>query len=193
MQETLMPFVTSHNPEDAPGNIELHLPSSFPRCRRHIPPSMISLPRLHDAEDELQLADAKETLDTLRQYLLVQVHYSKYTRTNVRGQSGNTRLQSLRQQMAAKIEATSERYRRIRQALLSLRSPGDWQKEIRQLKAEDVRPLSESHIIHESGSKALGEGHRTMSWIWHTSMSHLDNTNELNEGQITIKPPTLCH
>jgi hypothetical protein len=42
--------------------------------------------------------------------------------------------------------------------------------------------LKEAHITHEDGSKALGEGTRSVSWIWHTSLSTLDPSNELDEG-----------
>lgn len=182
MQQALMPFALSNDSQDQPENVELRLPSSFPPPPRTAPPSMISLPRLREVESELRFAHAKEALDTLRRHLLIQVHYTKYTRVNVRGQSGNTRSQSLRHQTAENIDATAQRYRHIRDALQSLRGDGDWQKDIRPLNASDVRALGEGHIVHESGSKALGEGHKTVSWIWRASLSPLASPDELQEG-----------
>ena len=53
-----------------------------------------------------------------------------YTRANVRGQSGNTRSQSLHQQTAAKIDAIATCYRRNRAAYHSLIGDGDWELDL---------------------------------------------------------------
>jgi len=152
---------------------------------------MIALPRLREVEAELRFARAKEVLDTLRRYLLVQVHYLKYTRSNVRGQRANTRSQSLLQRTASKIESTATQYCRTREAYQKLRGPGDWEHELRLLTKQDIRPLKESHIAHEDGSKALGEGNKTVSWIWRASLSNLKQPRELNDGQYVPSSSTL--
>jgi len=147
---------------------------------------MVSLPRLQSVEAELRFAHAKEALDSLRRNLLIQAHYQTYTRANVRGQSGNTRSQSLRQQTAAKIDAIAACYRRNRAVYHSLKGDGDWELDLRKLNPQDIRPLSESHITHEAGSKALGEGKKMVSWIWRASLSSLASNDELDEGKSSL-------
>lgn len=186
-QKSVMPFVSDDgSPIETPESAELCLPSSFRPLPDPLPPAIITLPHLCEVEAQLRFAHAKEALDSLRRYLLVQVHYSKYTRSNVRGQSGNTRSRSLLNQTSAKIQETAVRYRRIRDAYMLLKGPGKWEQELRPLLAKDVRPLKESHIIHEDGSKSLGEGDKSVSWIWCTSLSTLGSPDELHEGQYIV-------
>jgi len=183
MQKTMMPFVSVSDPQNgAPENLDLHLPSSFKRTCRPVLPSMVSLDHLQHVEAELRFAHAQEALDSLRRNLLVQVHYSKYTRANVRGQGGNTRMQSLLQQTTAKTQAIAARYSRIRQAYHSLKGEGSWERELRPLTAQDIRPLSDTHIARDKSSMT-GEGHKSVSWIWRSSLSGLDSSGELNEGK----------
>jgi hypothetical protein len=165
-----------------PKNIEPHLPSSFPRPHSSALPSMLLLPCLQDTEAELCFAHAKESLDSLRRYLLIQVHCSKYTQSNVCGQGGNTWSQSLHQQTVSKIKAIAMSYWCDHVAYLSLKGAGDWEFELRELKAEDVRPLTTSHITHEDGSKALGKGNKVISWIWRASLNSSEMNDELHEG-----------
>ena len=121
-----MPWVPADTTTtEMPETAALWLPSSFPKPRHSVPPSMIALPRLREVEAELHFAHAKDALDSLHQHLLVQVHITKYTRSNVRGQSSNTRSQSLLQQGSTKIRSTAAQYRHIRAAYLSLKGPGD--------------------------------------------------------------------
>lgn len=137
MQHVIMPFApvdaTHHTPETA----DLHLPNSFTPPQL-LPPSMVALPRLREVEAELRFAHAKEALDHLRRHLLVQVHYTKYAQSQVRGQSGSTRSQTLLQQTWRKIQTTAARYRHIRDAYQLLRGPGDWECELCILAPQDV-------------------------------------------------------
>jgi hypothetical protein len=104
LQNTLMPFAASSDVHTGQPETELlHLPSSFPQCKS-LTPSMFALPRLQAIEAKLCFARGKEMLDDLRQQRLVQVYYQKYTRSNVCGQHGNTRSQSLLKQTSAKIQ-----------------------------------------------------------------------------------------
>lgn len=114
---------------------------------------------------------------------MVQVHYSQYTCTNVRGQSANTRSQSLQKQTQSKIKVTVQRYCRVRAAYFALVGKGNWENELRVLEDGDICPLSENHISHEGGSGKLGEGHKKVSWIWYTYTSHEDSLNQVNEGK----------
>ena len=104
----------------------------------------------------------------------------------MRGQSGNTRSQSLCQQTTAKIDAIAACYRHNRAAYHSLKGDGDSELNLRKLNAQDVRPLSDSHIIHEAGSKALREGKKMVSWIWWASLSPLASNDELDEGKSSL-------
>ena len=184
MQSTLMPFVLSSESSSSPPETQpLCLPSSFTVRHTALPPSMLSLPRLQETEAQLRFAHAAETLDELRRHLMVQVHYSQYTRTNVRGQSANTRSQSLQKQTQSKIKVTVQRYRRVRAAYFALVGKGNWENELRVLEDGDICPLSENHISREGGSGKLGEGHKKVSWIWYTYTSHEDSLNQVNEGK----------
>jgi hypothetical protein len=144
---------------------------------------MLALPILQEIEAKLRFAHAKEALDNLHRKLLIQVYYSKYTRTHVRGQFGNTRLQSLLKQTASNIQAIAQRYQRIRAAYELLMGKGEWEKELRPLADSDIRALNDKHIARESGTKTLGEGHKTVSWIWYASTTE-DKSDQVNDGKL---------
>jgi hypothetical protein len=181
-----MPFVAHpESPNDTPETADLHLPSSFKPAHSSLPPSMVALERLQSVEADLRFASAKESLDSLCWNLLVAVHYSKFARGNVRGQHGSTRLQSLHHQVDGKTQAIAARYRRNCERYFSLKGPGIWEQELRKLTSQDVRPLQDSHISRNEASQT-GEGHKIVSWIWRSSLSQLDSSDELNEGKTCL-------
>jgi len=139
---------------------------------------MFGLEKLRAVEAELRFAQAAAALDSLRRNLLVQVHYQTYTRANVRGQSSNTRSQSLIQQTSLKTQAFASRYRWDREIYLSLKGHGSWEDCLRPLASKDIRPLTEHHITHEHG-----EGSQTISWIWYDTQSLADSSGTLEEGK----------
>jgi hypothetical protein len=116
-----------------------------------------------------------------------------------------TRGQGVLRQINLKIHNAKLRYRYARNALMRLRGHGPWEKELRVLEENDVRALNEraltaeeaeqrnalhdyeSIVVEEGGvaalgAVALGEGRRTLSWIWYTAKSDEPTEAELVEG-----------
>jgi len=126
---------------------------------------------------------------------------SRYKVNNVSSQRHYTRFRALQEHTESKIKAARIKYTTARDALLSLRGPGDWEKTLCELRPEDIRGLSEQALVAEEQEElrqtqtlarlgpdidgiserqrddlpamtlnpylALGEGHRTLSWIWY--------------------------
>jgi hypothetical protein len=116
-----------------------------------------------------------------------------------------TRGQGVLRQINLKIHKAKLHYRYARNTLMRLRGHGPWEKELRVLEENDVRALNEraltaeeaeqrnalhdyeSIVVEEGGvaalgAVALGEGRRTLSWIWYTAKSDEPTEAELVEG-----------
>ncbi|KAF4568041.1 hypothetical protein EYR36_010049 [Pleurotus pulmonarius] len=196
---------TSNEEETAtPEAMPLFLPSFFPEDKR----VTICELSLCDLEDRLRFAQASEALSKLRRQLRTRSFAHSYKTRNISSQGAYTRSRLLQNQIEVRIKAIRILYTIAREALLSLRGPGDWETALRPLLPEDIRGINERTLNAEeqeeyrrtralagmspeaiqselnglgvtSGqeniptvafgrSLALGEGRRTLSWIWYT-------------------------
>lgn len=169
------------NPED----VILHLPSQLPPDAR----AKVCDQRLSSAKDQLREAEACEALEDLRRHLRSWMFANKFKIKNITGQKANTRARMWQKTIDNRAVACKHRYRRARTSLLALRGPGDWETILRVLNDADVRALNERALTAQEEAdwaKArqaagaveeelqgvvldgdqLGEGWRTLSWIW---------------------------
>ncbi|KAJ8703433.1 hypothetical protein PTI98_002055 [Pleurotus ostreatus] len=210
-QTSYMPGLSDYlkqtsNEEDTttPESMPLFLPSFFAEDQR----ATICEPNLCDLEDRLRFAQASEALSKLRHQLRTRSFAHSYKTRNINSQGAYTRSRLLQNQIEVRIKAIRIIYNIAREALLSLRGPGDWENVLQPLRPEDIRGISERTLTAEeqeeyrqtralagmsseaiqnelnglgltSGqeniptvafnrSLALGEGRRTLSWIWYT-------------------------
>ncbi|KAF8229112.1 hypothetical protein L208DRAFT_1379067 [Tricholoma matsutake] len=71
----------------------------------------------------------------------------------------------------SKIKAASWQYRTAWIALLNLRGPGIWEQTLQELHLSDIRGLRGGPQL------AVGDGYRTLSWIWYsTAADEFNNT-----------------
>ncbi|KAF4572395.1 hypothetical protein EYR36_006897 [Pleurotus pulmonarius] len=207
------------NEEDTttPELMPLFLPSFFAEEKR----ATICEPNLCDLEDRLRFAQASEALSKLRRQLRTRSFAHSYKTRNINSQGAYTRSRLLQNQIEVRIKAIRILYNIAREALLSLRGPGDWEAVLRPLLPEDIRGINERTLTAEeqeeyrrtrvlagmsleaiqgelsglgltsgqeniptvafSRSLALGEGRRTLSWIWYTvSDDELLGTGEVH-------------
>ncbi len=167
------------------------LPSDLPAEQR-VQVCGEKLPRM---EDELQYADACDALEDLRHSLRMRTCYNQDKIANVTGQVPNTKARSLQSSVDQAIKNAADRYRRARQAIDRLRGPGAWQEVLRPLLDGDLVGLNERALTREeaaeqtrvramgeetwdvsagiplSGVVYVGEGRRTLSWIWYSGES----------------------
>ena len=136
----------------------------------------------------------------------------KFKIKNVTGQRANTRARAWQKTIDQQVIEFKHDYRRARNALMALRGPGPWSEQVlRELTDADVRAFNERAMTLEevkereearraSGIQeeeilavpvdelALGEGRRTVSWIWYsmgTTGLRQSNTNDgMNEGKL---------
>jgi hypothetical protein len=151
-------------------------------------------------------ADASEALDDLRRYLRTQTYLNKWRVKNISGQHKLTRTRALQHRVDVKVHAAKTRYRHSCRALLILEGHGHWEETLKELRDEDVRALNERTLTeHEKEEReyriatgkgtaddlregvvvtgALGEGKRSLSWIWIT-VSGADDSPEMHEGPL---------
>ncbi|KAJ7770053.1 hypothetical protein B0H16DRAFT_1307286 [Mycena metata] len=144
-------------------------------------------PGLDGTEARLREGEAKDALAELRQGLRVRTMTNRFKILNWTGQRALTRGQGILRQINIKVHAAKLRYRYARQAMLKLKGHGAWEKQYRVLEDEDVRALNDRALREEeqaydehlgalgvasglaaTGAVALGEGKRTLSWIWYS-------------------------
>jgi len=178
-----------------PERIPLYLPSTLPAEQR----SLICVAGILEIEDQLRFAQAHEALTKLRCQLMKRTYASRYKARNGFSQRHYTRFRTLQDHVESKIKAASQQYRAARLALLNLRGPGIWEQTLQELQPSDVRGLSEKALIDEeaeeerktrkmAGSRkdpiagggphlSVGDGYRTLSWIWYsTAADEFNNT-----------------
>ncbi|KAJ7092018.1 hypothetical protein B0H15DRAFT_922120 [Mycena belliarum] len=156
---------------------------------------------LDGVEARLRTGEAGEALAQIRQGLRTRTMTNRFKIRNWSGQRALTRGQGILRQINIKIHAAKLRYRYARQALLKLKGHGDWEKTYRVLQDDDVRALNARSLreeeqahdellgalgvavgIEERGALAMGEGHRTLSWIWYMSSALDKDDKKLHEG-----------
>ncbi|KAJ7207760.1 hypothetical protein B0H12DRAFT_1034419, partial [Mycena haematopus] len=199
MQRTYMPnlrrFLTptqraileSEPDRDAEG-IRLFMPSDIGDATKRERACAVGLP---EVEADLRVGEAREALHSLRQALRARTMTNRFRLRHCTGQRMLTRGQGVLRQISLKVHRAKLRYRYARNALKQLRGPGTWEMELKVLDDADVRALNERALTAEEaeqrkavhdyedvaeeggvaayGVVALGEGRRTLSWIWYAA------------------------
>jgi hypothetical protein len=163
-------------------------------------------------EEQLREGQCRDALDKIRNLQCAKMHFIHHRNSNVRGQKRATRSHALIDGITQRVNLSATRYRDARNALVALRGPGVWEDELRVLKDEDIcSPNASAFNIEnpddpigpdgrlktkkqrEEIEKRLGEGRRTLSWIWFNGVTG-DETKgeELNEGELQ-KPLSAMH
>ena len=117
------------------------------------------------AEIESRLRDGQltDSLDKLRVHLHIRSRLVQFKDRNICHQAPNTRTRTKIAQNEAKINANKEKYRAVRQAKLSLISPGLWEYCWKVLADKDVVTMRGDDEVVGVGTS---EGKRELSWIW---------------------------
>lgn len=160
---------------------------------------------LVDVEERLREAQAFEALEEVRRYLRQRSFASSFKIKNITGQRANTRARQWLNTINTKVVAAKHTYRHARAALLALRGSGSWENTLRVLDDNDVRGLNERALteqeraereaIRERGglvdevhgvpvlsAVAIGDGRRTLSWIWSAPGSGDQSDSETTKG-----------
>jgi hypothetical protein len=156
-----------------PDTFKLWLPSE-------LEPTATCDERLATHEWELRHAQALDALNEVRSHLRLRSHMYIYKDRNVRGQAASTRAQALIDGVELRKQASVEKYRRARKALLALSHRLDksgWEICLPQLSDSDVRPMGDMER----------QGTGTISWIWLDSRA--DNSSSENERVQDCKSP----
>lgn len=190
-----------NNVQQRPEDITLYMPSDV--HLRDLRGDVCDI-RLCNIEERLRETQAKEALDDLRRHLRTRTFASKFKVKHAVGQRANTRARQWLATIERRAMASARLYRHARQALYELRGPGDWERALKILEDDDVRSLNERAltqqekydraalrrtagmpvdgvlgIAYESGPP-IGDGRRTLSWIWLSEGGGDDNNDENN-------------
>ncbi|KAK0493265.1 hypothetical protein EDD18DRAFT_1310625 [Armillaria luteobubalina] len=139
--------------------IPLYLPSAALRLGATDPAAQTSV--IKD-ECRLRLAQAHDTLATLREHLLLKSYLVIWRQRFSQGQRYGTKANTLMHRVEMKIRADAA-------------CRHEWKNGLSPLKAEDVRGLDDYN-------ESLSEGQRTLSWIWKTQLQ--GGKEGLQEGEI---------
>lgn len=136
-------------------DIKLFLPSALPaEARATLPNDFVAkYRRLREAQAEDALVSLRRSIR--RGALLVQ---HKQDHTTGPGVAANTRMQNAIANHNAKALLDAERYRAARAAMLAMDPTGGWQRRLKELNPEDIKPP-----LRAQGET---EGRRELTWIW---------------------------
>ncbi|KAJ7720440.1 hypothetical protein B0H16DRAFT_1474428 [Mycena metata] len=159
---------------------------------------------LGEVEAELRIGEARQALEELREGLRTRTMTNRYRLRHCSGQRMLTRGQGILRQINVKIHKAKLHYRYVQHALTRLKEHGAWERELRVLEDSDIRALNERALTEEEaaqrqgvhdleeiaeeggiaamGAVALGEGRRTLSWIWYTAKTTDPTEAELVEA-----------
>ena len=194
------PDILDDSPDILAENIRLQFPSELASADR----DRACANGITDVEARICHAEASEALDDLRRYLRTRTSLNKWRVKNISGQHKSTRARALQHRVDVKVYNSTTRYRHSRKALLTLRGPGEWERTLQVLLDGDVRALNERELTQREKEQrefrtangmrtaddsregiavvgALGEGRRTLSWIWLT-VSIDDDSPEMHDG-----------
>lgn len=194
------PNVLDDSPDVSAECVRLYLPSELSSSNR-VSACAVGI---GSVEARIRHADASEALEDLRRYLRTRTYLNKWRIKNISGQHRTTRARALQHQVDVKVHAAQTRYRHSRRALMNLDGHGEWEKTLKELRDEDVRALNERALTeHEKQEReqrtaaghrmtddaregvvvngALGEGRRTLSWIWLT-VGNDEDSPAMHEG-----------
>lgn len=193
-------------PSPPPVHVEdfpLFMPSGL-TTKAHV--RIFCLNDLAGMEDRMRFAEATDALERLRHFLRTRSFANIFKVANVTGQVRSTRARESQNRIDDKVRAASQKYRRARAALKTLRGSGAWEEDLQVLKNQDIRALNERELtqqeqdeeaqLHAANgivtqrdidraaearrtqqSASLGEGRRAPSWIWYTNVG-LERIND---------------
>lgn len=197
------PLIESHSADAVNAeDITLWLPSEVDAKLR----PACCIPRLPDIEARLRKGQCFDALTQIRHLIRAKTHLIQFRNKNVRGQRPNTRTAGAINRLDNRLSVAIAKYRRARDALSALLGPGDWERELKILRDEDVRlPGGMETCIEnpddtigpdgkkkgkkklEALAKGLGEGRRVISWIWVSGgLVGEGGDKGLNDGQFCI-------
>ncbi|KAJ7821558.1 hypothetical protein B0H14DRAFT_3471465 [Mycena olivaceomarginata] len=128
-----------------PETIPIYLPSSIPAdARLRVCPSA-----LVEQEEALRSAQADQVLRQLRAGLRTRTFAHRFKRKHLGGQGAYTKSRDLLDAIEDRIRSAAAHYRAARTALVALRGRGPWEEELRELKQEDIRGMSERALNDE--------------------------------------------
>ncbi|KAJ7753122.1 hypothetical protein DFH07DRAFT_774254 [Mycena maculata] len=211
MQRTYMPnlrrFLTATQraqwdteADREPEAVRLFMPSDIADKAKRLKACAEGLPA---TEAELRTGECREALEALCHGLRTRTMTNRFRLRNCTGQRALTRGQGVLRQLNLRIHKAKLRYRYARNALLRLIGHGAWEKELEVLADEDVRALNDRALMEEEraqrgavhdfneaeeggvatfGVVALGEGSRTLSWIWYVKKAGEPQEEDLVEA-----------
>lgn len=192
---------------EEPEKVKLYMPSDL---KDEAARTASCVPGVWQTEMRIREGEARDALEDLRQGLRARTMTNRFKTRNITGQVANTRAQGVQRQIDLKIHSSKLRYRYARNALYKLKgNDGVWDQDLRILNDEDVRGLNERALsreelaaqerLRELGALnelepggvappgvavvALGEGSRTLSWIWYRSGRRETDEGVLAEGK----------
>ena len=121
----------SMHPEDA----HVWLPSRIPPSQRR----RVCREGLPEIEERLRSGQCHDSLENLRQTLRLKSRMIQFKNQNIRGQRDGTRSRAVIDRIHDRAKVAAAKYRSARNALLSLRGPGDWEQNLRVLEDGDIR------------------------------------------------------
>ncbi|KAJ7234341.1 hypothetical protein C8J57DRAFT_1531743 [Mycena rebaudengoi] len=146
-----------------------------------IPAEAVKLLMPHEMPLEAR-ATGCNALVTLRTRLHAKRHFISYRNANVTGQNQSTKAATLIAQIGERVDAAAAKYRKGREALVTLRGGEEYVPEFRALLADDVRLDGDWGETDGAARKKLamigvgrgaraprnapGTSKRVMSWIW---------------------------
>jgi hypothetical protein len=195
------PTVLDDSPDILAENVRLYLPSELSSADRNQACTTV----VADAEARIRHADALEALDDLCRYLHTHTCLNKWRVKNITGQHQSTRTRALQHRINIKVQAAKTHYWHACNALLIIHGPGEWECTLQVLHDGDVRALNERELTLQEKEQrdfrtahgnrmaddlregvavegTLGEGQRTLSWIWLT-VSTDENSADMHDGR----------
>lgn len=136
---------------------EAHLPLSLTAAGQH----------LLSIESKLRHAQASDSLTELCQSLTVYSHPRMSKIQEATGQKALMRANTLLQKSKDWTDVIANKYRVARSTLLQLQGPGSWELHFKELKTEDVRPMTDSEERPNASKKLKANppsvSHQTLS------------------------------
>lgn len=185
-----------------PEHQELWLLSALPSAQRTHNCNKV----LVDIEIRLREAQCHDILEKIRNVQRGRLTFIGFHNRNLWGQNPNTRAKDTLDRLEDKTKSLAVKYRNGHKALLELLGPGDWEKTLRKLSNGDLTTPDGMEISiddpidpvgpdgcqrskkqRKSDKLGLGQGKKTVSWIWTSAEAIGDGSDvELHEGEQSL-------
>ncbi|KAJ7430144.1 hypothetical protein B0H11DRAFT_2166577 [Mycena galericulata] len=176
-----------------PEHIKLWMPHELDDDER----DMSCVRGLAQMEARLRVSQCLNALVLLRSRLHAKRHFLAFSNSNIAGQKGKTKAQTLGDEIGERVTASAERYRQGRSALLRLQGEA-MDAQFRELKKEDIQldgDYGETDAAAKKKLAMLGSGRgaraprnapgtskRVMSWIWTAQGGAADGEEHLHDS-----------